>query len=232
MAEAVVVAAGRGRRMGGVEKQFLPLGGKPVVYYPLRTLDASPSITGIILVVPPGKVEYARHMIHDLGISKVKKVVEGGEERQDSVMRGLEHVEDGVVLIHDGVRPFLRVSLVERISREAGRFGAVVPGIPVKDTLKKVEHNEVIKTLERGGVYAIQTPQGFDKEILLDAYRKAYKDGFYATDDAGLVERAGYTVRVVEGDALNLKITTKDDIILAGAILQMLERRYEGRDWI
>lgn len=232
MAEALVVAAGRGERMGGIEKQFLPIGGKPLVYYPLKTLDASPSITGIILVVPEGKVDYAYHMIKDLGISKVKCVVEGGKERQDSVMKGLEHVEDEIVLIHDGARPFLRMSLVERVSKEAGRFGAVVPGIPIKDTLKKVDNDEVVKTIERGGVYAIQTPQGFDREIIIDSYTKAYKDGFYATDDAGVVEYGGYTVRVVEGDAINLKITTKEDIILAGAILQLLERRYEGRNWI
>jgi 2-C-methyl-D-erythritol 4-phosphate cytidylyltransferase len=215
---------------GSVPKQFLALGGQPIILHALLALQHSSVIDEIILAVPQSELEYclteivARHHF-----TKVTKVVPGGKERQDSVRHALEQVHEDVeiVLVHDAVRPFLTDRMVEEVVTVARTKGAAIVALPMKDTVKQVGADRVIeRTVDRQTLWLAQTPQAFRRDWLLDAHRKAHAEGVRATDDAYLVEWFGHPVSVVEGSGDNIKITRPEDMMIGDAIL--VARRAEG----
>lgn len=228
---AIVAGAGRGRRMeSALSKQYLPLGGKPIIARTLSVLEGSPLVAEIRIAVAPGDCLYCqKEIVERFQFTKVKKLVEGGVTRQDSVYLVLQEVEPEFefVLVQDAVRPFLELELVAKLIEEAGQHAAAVAAIPVKDTVKEAAGEGFVhKTLARERLWAIQTPQVFRRELLLEAYRKACEDGFAGTDDASLVERTGHQVRMVEGSPTNIKITTPQDLVMGEALLR--EKRLNG----
>ncbi|MCP9451716.1 MAG: 2-C-methyl-D-erythritol 4-phosphate cytidylyltransferase [Nitrospira sp.] len=228
---AVVPAAGKGLRMGGpVPKQFLALGGEPLVVHSLRVLEASPVVGQIILAVPPSDLDYCLDdLIPRAGLKKITKVVAGGKERQDSVRHALEHVpeETEVVLVHDAVRPFLTESMVRDVIEAAYRVGGAIVALPMRDTVKRVGAQGYIEqTIDRRPLWLAQTPQAFHFDRLRAVHRKAHGEGVHATDDAFLFEWAGYPVMVVEGSGENIKITRPEDMVIGEAILSA---RQQGR---
>ncbi len=221
---AIVPAAGRGRRMNhSLSKQYLPLGGKPILARTLLALESSPLIDEILVSVREDELQYCkREVIEKFNLKKVKELIPGGEERQDSVYNALKAISKGfdIVIIHDSVRPFVTKEMVKKAIKETKNHQAAVVAIPMKDTIKEMKNGFVRRTLDRNSLWAIQTPQVFSYDLILEAYEKAYKKKTKATDDASLVENLGHPVKVVEGSPDNLKITTPEDLILAEAILK------------
>ncbi|MFD2615241.1 2-C-methyl-D-erythritol 4-phosphate cytidylyltransferase [Paenibacillus gansuensis] len=217
----VIVAAGRGSRMKTQEsKQYLLLQGKPVIVHTLEVFEASPEVDEIVLVVGEQDVDRCKGYVAQYGIGKVISVTAGGSERQHSVYRGLECLSTEWVMVHDGVRPFVKREDLIRCLDGARETGAAVLAVPVKDTIKVVGDNGVITaTPDRRSLWAIQTPQAFRRLELLKAHESAESEGFLGTDDAMLAERAGMQVRVVEGDYTNIKLTTPEDLDWAEFIL-------------
>jgi 2-C-methyl-D-erythritol 4-phosphate cytidylyltransferase len=210
---AILVAAGRGERLGlDQPKAFAKLNGQPLLAEPLRRLDESDSVDAIVLVAPAGWEEPAILLAEELGCGKVSACVAGGETRSDSVRAGLAEVPDDAVvaLVHDAARPLLPAEVIERVLAPLSEgWDGAVPGLPVSDTLKRVARDgQVEETVARDGLWAVQTPQAF----VADALRRAVENGADATDCAGLVEAGGGRVKVVEGDARLLKVTTADDL--------------------
>ena len=224
---AIVPAAGRGERMKKEEKiskQYLPLGGRPILVHTLLALEESPSIEEIILAVGNEEIDYCQlAIVKRFGLRKVKRIVAGGGKRQDSVYNALKKVGEDchIVLVHDSVRPFITREIIQRTVEGAGIHKAVATAVPVTDTIKEGnEQGFVERTLDRNFLWAIQTPQGFESGLLKEAYSRAYETGFYGTDDASLVEKIGHPVKVIEGSHENIKITTPEDLIIAEAILR------------
>jgi 2-C-methyl-D-erythritol 4-phosphate cytidylyltransferase len=214
-AVALVPAAGSGTRMGGRQpKQYLVLGGAPLLVHTLRALARCPSIEGAVVAVPEDRIDATRSLLRRFRVPRVLAIVAGGEERQDSVQRGLEAVspEAAWVVVHDAVRPMITPDLVERVLAAARIPGAATCGWPVRETVKLVKDSFVDQTLPRDGLWLTQTPQAFRRELLREAHDKAAREGFRGTDDAMLVERLGGRVAMVEGLAQNIKITTKEDL--------------------
>ncbi len=218
---AILVAAGRGERMGGSRpKAFLELAGEALVLRAARVFDQAPSVGRIVAVVPGEELAAARALLAPVG--KVAAVVAGGERRQDSVREGLRQAPagfDGVVLVHDAARPLVDVHLVEAVAAEAAGAGAAVPVVPVVDTVKRVRDGLVVETLDRASLGSAQTPQGFRFAVLAEAYEAAFRDGVTVTDEAMAVERLGAPVRAVPGSPRNRKITTREDLAWAEGIL-------------
>lgn len=206
---------------GGVSKQYLPLAGIPVLARTLRLFQNASCIDEITLVVPEADIAEVRcAIVEKYGFSKVGFIVAGGRERQDSVRHALLRLRDDqeIIVVHDGVRPFVTPLLIEQVVAAAHRYGAVSVGVPVKDTVKEVNAaGWVEKTLDRQKLWLTQTPQAFHREILLAAYKQAEEAGICATDDASLVERMGTPVRMIPGDQANIKLTTTEDMILGEA---------------
>lgn len=221
---AIIVAAGMGKRMKNkMPKAFLPLLKKPILAHTLQPFEKSPFIHEIIVVVPKGFEGFCRKQIIDkYGFRKVVAVITGGKERQDSVYAAIQQVDPdtNLVAIHDGARPLVTEEIIRKAFRQCRKHAAVVVAVPVKDTVKKVTHQIVRATLNRSELWAMQTPQVFAYDLIFKAYQKADKDGFYATDDALLVERMGKKVHVVEGSYRNIKITTPEDLTMAESLLQ------------
>jgi 2-C-methyl-D-erythritol 4-phosphate cytidylyltransferase len=216
--------------MGGpVRKQFLALGGQPLIIHSLRVLQASPAIDDIILAVPESEMAYClSHIVTPHGFTKVKKIVPGGNERQDSVRHALEAVQEAVdiVLVHDAVRPFLTVRMVDEVVSAARAQGAAIIALPMKDTVKQVGADQIIeRTIDRRPLWLAQTPQAFRRDWLLAAHRKAHAEGVHATDDAYLVEWFGHPVSVVEGSGENIKVTRPEDMIIGEAIFASRQKR-------
>ena len=214
----IIVAAGEGERFGA-PKQFTPLAGKPVLEWCLESFETHVQVAKIILVLTSDvqKKEYMERY------KKVTHVVTGGRRRQDSVVAGFNHVdpsETDYVLIHDGVRPLVSHALIGRIVEATKESGAAIPVISVEDTVKLVEGDKVLETLDRTKIRRVQTPQGFSYQVLRTALNRARDDNFYGTDEATLVERMGGTISLVEGDFHNIKITTPDDIRIAEALIE------------
>jgi 2-C-methyl-D-erythritol 4-phosphate cytidylyltransferase len=222
----ILVAAGRGERMGGGRpKAFLELAGEALVLRAARVFDRAPSVGRIVAVVPADEVSAARALLAPVG--KVSAVVPGGERRQDSVREGLRQAPagfDGVVLVHDAARPLVEVDLVEAVAGAAGAAGAAVPVLPVVDTVKRVRDGLVVETLDREALGSAQTPQGFRFAVLAEAYEAAFRDGVTVTDEATAVERLGAPVRAVPGSPRNRKITTREDLAWAEGVLAGLVR--------
>ncbi|KXG75129.1 2-C-methyl-D-erythritol 4-phosphate cytidylyltransferase 1 [Fervidicola ferrireducens] len=221
---AVIAAGGRGRRMNStLSKQFLMLKGRPILYYTLNTFESLQEIDEIILVVGSSDIIYAqREILQPYRFRKVK-LVEGGKERQDSVYNGLRSCspQTDIVVIHDGVRPFVTRKIILDSIEAAKKYRAVGVGVPVKDTIKVVDKGFILNTPDRKTLWAIQTPQTFEYSLILKAHEEARKSGFYGTDDTVLVERLGFPVRMIEGAYENIKITTPEDMIVAEAFLNM-----------
>ncbi len=221
---AIIPAGGTGRRMGGgIPKQYLLLAGTPILAHTLRAFQSSPLVDEVLLAVPEGDIaEVRRNVVGCHGLTRVGCVLAGGQERQDSVRNALAHVEGGcgMVVIHDGVRPFVSGELIERVIVAAGKFGAASAGLPVRDTVKQADPaGRVLKTVPREGLWLTQTPQAFLRDVIFGAYERAAADGFYGTDDASLVERMGLPVRMIMGDPENIKVTTPEDLIQGERIL-------------
>lgn len=208
--------------MGGQRpKQFLSLDGVPVLVRTLLELAQSSRLGGIVVAVPREAVDLTRRLILRHRVPRVLTVIPGGRERQESVWLSLQALPPsaGLVVIHDGVRPFITPALVAVVVRTAERFGAAVCGLPVCDTIKRTRDGIVEATVDREGLWLIQTPQAFTRAILWEAHEQARRDGFVGTDDAALVERLGVPVRMVSGLPENLKITTREDFARARALL-------------
>lgn len=222
MTVALVVAAGRGTRMGSLEgKQFLSLSGRPLLSYTLQAFDKASVIDKVVVVINSAEIKHCRQMIKSYHISKVDQLVAGGKERQDSVYNGLQKIKisRGEIVVHDGARPLVTPSLIEKAVKACRPGLGVVVAVPVVDTIKAAGDGEVARTLNREQLWAIQTPQVFPSEMLLKAHQQAKRDGFYGTDDAVLVERLGFRVRIVKGSYENIKVTTPLDLTIAEAIL-------------
>ena len=197
------------------KKQYLLLGGKPLFIRTLEIMEQQKKITNMILVVPPADLDFCRELIKEYSIKKTLRIVSGGETRGASVYNGLQAVPENseFVVVHDGARPFLSQKLLEDVLEVGKVEDAAIAGVPVKDTIKQVDANGLVKeTLERDLLWIIQTPQVFRKELLLKCYKRAFDDKLQGTDDASIVEAYGYPVKIVMGDYRNVKITTKEDL--------------------
>lgn len=206
-------------------KQFLDLNGRPLLALTLQRFQSSPVIHEIVLVVPPQEVATCRErIVEEYGLGKVRKVVAGGQRRQDSVRMGIEACERGfdLVVIHDGVRPLVHPEQIEGIVAAARESRAVITALPAKETVKEVDENYLVRgTYERQRVWLVQTPQAFRYEDILTAHRRAAEEGWdEVTDDALLVERMGIPVRVIEGTEDNIKVTTPHDLEMARFLLR------------
>lgn len=223
---AIVLAAGQGKRMGTkVQKQYLEIHGKPVLYYSLKVFQESPLIDEIVLVVGGGQKEYCKTDIVDkYELSKVVSIVDGGAERYHSVANGLKQVYgDGYVFIHDGARPFVDQVIIERAYLEVLKTKACVVGMPVKDTIKIADADGFAKeTPNRSLVWAVQTPQVFETHLIKEAYEKLLRqESIAVTDDAMVAElMLGIKVKLVEGSYENIKITTPEDLLIANQFLK------------
>jgi 2-C-methyl-D-erythritol 4-phosphate cytidylyltransferase len=229
---AVIPAGGTGERVGGrTRKQFRSIGGRPVLAHTLAVFQTSPRIEGVILVVPVDSLAVARHLVSRFAFDKVRSVVAGGETRQASVGQGLRAFppDSRYVMVHDGVRPFLTEELVETVLEAAVKDGAAVAGLPVRETIKRASGGWIQGTVDREGLWSIQTPQAFRADLLRTAHERARREGFVGTDDAVLVERLGHPVRLVPGLPENLKLTSPADFTLAAAILRARARAAKAR---
>jgi 2-C-methyl-D-erythritol 2,4-cyclodiphosphate synthase/2-C-methyl-D-erythritol 4-phosphate cytidylyltransferase len=220
----IIAAAGSGKRMGGgIPKQYGRLGGMSILARSVKAFTDQKEVQQISIVTNEEYIDRCRAELNSLGLmSKVREILPGGQERQDSIYEAIRRLPDDVdlVLVHDGVRPFVTGEVIRRTIETAELYGTAVAAVPVKDTIKIAEDNLLTKTLERNGLYSVQTPQGFRRELLVRAYEKAYRDGCYGTDDAVLVEKAGEKVYIVKGDYNNIKITTTEDLVFGEAILK------------
>lgn len=219
---AVIVAAGSATRMGGIDKTFAELGGEPVLLRAVRAFADCDCIKEIVVVVRQERLMDAADLCEH--IPKVVAVVPGGEDRPASVRNGLDAFTKKVQLaaIHDGARPLITMEVIDRTVRAAHTYGAAAPGVPVKDTIKLVHSSLVTQTPDRSLLQAIQTPQVFDADLLKGALQKAKADKAKITDDCSAVERLGMSVKIVEGDERNIKITTPLDLKLAEMLLEEL----------
>ncbi|NLM76205.1 MAG: 2-C-methyl-D-erythritol 4-phosphate cytidylyltransferase [Clostridiaceae bacterium] len=223
-AGAIIVAAGKGSRMGlGYNKLLAEICGKPVIAWTVENFVMSSLIDKIILVVNPDEKVVFKKIIEPYTAVTDITLVKGGSTRQDSVYNGLQDLRDSVdvVLVHDGARPFADKALIERSIVCAQKFGAACAGMPVKDTIKRVdEENIIVETPVRASLWSAQTPQAFKTDILVKAYEDAYQKGLTGTDDASLVEAAGYNVKMFEGSYNNIKLTSPEDLILAEQLMK------------
>jgi 2-C-methyl-D-erythritol 4-phosphate cytidylyltransferase len=229
---AIIPAAGLGIRMGSsVPKQFLLLDGKPILHHTLSVLDQCSIVNEIILVVSEKEVTKAQQEIQG-SHPKVTKIIAGGKERQDSVSNGLQSLdsETDIVVIHDGVRPFVSPGLIRKTVEAACDFGSAITAIPVSDTIKKVNgEGQVERTVDRGGLWRVQTPQTFRVSLLKEAFEKARADNFYGTDESSLIEHLGKEVKVIPGSEFNIKITRSEDLVLGETIAALVKANGSGK---
>jgi len=217
-ASAIIVAAGSGIRLGvGEPKAFVKLHGHAMLHYSLATIAGLPSIVEVVIAIPAGMERKTRDEAARAGLAVPVKITPGGLERQDSVRiaLALTSAEAEVIVIHDAARPFADATLFSRCLAAASARGAAIAAIPVADTLKRVADGTIQATVKRAGLYQAQTPQAFQRRLLIAAHERAAREHIIATDDADLVEQIGGTVEIVEASALNLKITTKADLMMA-----------------
>ncbi|KAF5072967.1 2-C-methyl-D-erythritol 4-phosphate cytidylyltransferase [anaerobic digester metagenome] len=221
---AIIVAAGQGKRMGGkTRKQFLMLEGKEILAHTVERFEQFSKIKEIVLVTGQDDIECIKEMARNYGWKKISAVVCGGKERQDSVKCGLKalSLSSEIVLIHDGVRPFVKEDMINRSIDAARIFDGCVLGVPAKDTIKICDKDGmVVETPERSKLWHIQTPQTFSRKLIEKAYEKAEKDGFIGTDDASVAEFYGAKIKVIQGSYQNIKITTREDILVGACFLE------------
>mgnify|MGYP001365092819 CR=1 FL=1 len=222
---AIIPAGGAGRRFNaGKAKQYLSLNGLPVLVHALKVFEQTEDIDEIILVVPETDIKSVRDKLISINnLQKVAKIVPGGAKRQDSVRNGIAAIEGkcDIVVVHDGVRPFVTVEMIQRAVEAARKFQAAVIGVPAKDTIKETEADDFIeRTVPRQNLWITQTPQAFRFDVLQKAYEAACRDNYCGTDDASLVERIGIKVKMISGSYENIKITTPEDLVVAEALMK------------
>lgn len=223
----IIPAAGQGKRMGtNIKKQYLKIGDKPIILHTIEKFIKLPSIDEVIVVIAKEDIEYFNNQILKHSDFKHKiKITAGGKERQESVYNGLMTISDNTefVLIHDAARPFVSEKDINKLIEATIIYGACVLGVKVKDTIKIAdEENYICNTPDRNKLWAIQTPQGFKKDIILEAHKKAKEDNYIGTDDGVLAERLGYRVKIIEGNYENIKITTAEDLLIGETIIKNL----------
>lgn len=220
----IITAAGSGKRMGGgVPKQYGRLGGMSILARSVKVFADLKEVGQIFIVTNKDYMDHCRAELDNLGLMpKVAGILPGGRERQDSIYEAVRRLPEDVdlVLVHDGVRPFVTADVIRRTIEAATAHGAAAAAVPVKDTVKVAEEGCFTQTLDRRALYSMQTPQGFRRELLAHAYEEAYRKNFYGTDDAVLVENTGEKVYLVKGDYNNIKITTMEDLVFGEAILK------------
>ena len=216
---AVIVAAGTASRMGGIDKVMAELAGVPMIVRSVQAFQNCDAVKEIVVVTREDLIVPVMHLCRDM--EKVKAVVKGGDSRQESVQLGMNALSAGVklVAVHDGARPLVSQAVIDRTIRAARTYGAAAPGIPVKDTIKLVQGCVVKETPDRKTLQAVQTPQGFDFDLLRGALKKASDTGAAVTDDCSAVEQMGMSVKIVEGEERNLKVTTPMDLKIAALYL-------------
>ncbi len=229
MVSAIIVAAGKGVRMNDTtRKQYLDLAGRPILAHSVIALDACDLIDKLFLVIPKEDIEYCRkNIIALLELKNGLNLVSGGDQRQNSVYNALQAIDKktDTVLVHDGVRPFIQSDKLESCILGARKFGACILGIPAGDTIKCVGKSGFIeKTLARDNIWLAQTPQAFKYELIIRAHETARHDGYTGSDDASLVERLGVDVRIINGSKNNIKITVREDLVVARAMLDAIIR--------
>ena len=230
---AIIPSAGKGKRMDhATPKHFIQLEDRPVLAYTLEAFEKCPDVNHILLVVRKGEEEYCLHeVVERYGFKKVLRIVIGGERRQDSVYHALNVLDEDtdIVVVHDGVRPFVHPELISESIRQAMTADGAVAAVPVKDTLKEVTPDRFIKgTPKRESLWQAQTPQTFKKSIIEEAFIRAYNDNYYGTDESSLIERMGKKVKIIEGSYENIKITTKEDLIHGEFLLRLRKRQEPG----
>ncbi|MDE7171905.1 MAG: 2-C-methyl-D-erythritol 4-phosphate cytidylyltransferase [Oscillospiraceae bacterium] len=218
---AVVVAAGASTRMG-FDKVLAEVGGVPVIVRCLEVFQQAPGITEVVVVTREDLVPDVARLCQEFGLSKVTKVIRGGENRTQSARMGTLECDRKakLIAIHDGARPFVTVRVIEDAIAQAAVNGAAAPAVPVKDTVKEANGGIVERTLKRENLYAIQTPQVFDGDLIRAALQKALDDGAQLTDDCAAVERMGMKVVLTAGDERNIKLTTPTDLLIGEALVE------------
>lgn len=218
---AVVAAAGSSSRMGE-DKVMLPLGEEPVIVHTVRALEQCPLISELVVVTREALLVPVAQLCRDYGFTKVTKVIRGGATRGESVLLGVREItcDPQLIAIHDGARPFLSPEVADAVIRQAQAGGAAAPALPLKDTIKQVRDGLVERTVDRSDLYAVQTPQVFDADLIRAALQQALTDGAELTDDCSAVERLGMKVVLTRGSEENIKLTTPGDLILAQGILE------------
>lgn len=224
--KVIIPAAGQGKRMGaGKNKLLLELNEVPILIHTLLVFEQDDLCSGIILSISAHDEEPFKRLLEKYSINKVEAFVIGGKERQHSVYNGLKVAgSEGIILVHDGARPFIDISLIHELVAVTDQEGAAVIAVPVKDTIKKVVNHEVVETVERSSLWAIQTPQAFRISLLLKAHKQAEESHFLGTDDASLVEQLNYPIKIVEGNYDNIKLTTPEDLYFAEAIIRKRQK--------
>ena len=222
---AIIVAAGKGIRMNDpLKKQYHSVACLPIVVHTLRVFDSCTLIDDILLVVPEEDLQFCRNeLVADTNLKKKITLVAGGPQRQDSVYNGLQKIDDhdSIVVIHDGVRPFLTLDQLEACITEAKEHGACILGVPAFDTLKRINASKtIVETIDREHIWFAQTPQAFRYDLIKKAHDEARQQGFSGTDDAALVEQFGSRVRIIAGSRNNIKITSSDDLEMARILLE------------
>ena len=220
---AVIVAAGTASRMGGIDKVMAELDGEPMILRTVRTFQNCDAIKEIVVVTREDLILPIMRLC--AGLPKVQAVVCGGANRQESVQMGLNALSNKVklVAVQDGARPLITEAVIDRTVRAAHSYGAAAPAVPVKDTIKVVTGGVVKETPDRAALQAVQTPQVFDFDLLRGALKKANQDGAAVTDDCSAVERLGMSVKIVEGDERNIKVTTPMDLKIAKLLLEEIK---------
>lgn len=219
----IIVAAGTGSRMkANINKQFIKLNDKEIITYTIEKFYNNKNINDIVIVVKEDEVEFfKKEILVKYNFNNIK-IAYGGKERQDSVYNGIKVLDKNCkyVLVHDGARPFVNEDIINRSLEEVQKYKSVVVGVPVKDTIKVVNNNnDIVDTPNRSTLWSVQTPQTFDYSVIKRAYEDAFDNNFYGTDDAMLVERIGYTVKMIYGSYNNIKVTTPEDIDMGIQIL-------------
>jgi 2-C-methyl-D-erythritol 4-phosphate cytidylyltransferase len=224
MLTAIIVAGGSSQRMG-FDKLFALLGDKPVVAHAIDAFEKTPSVDEIVLVGRNERLRELQDIVRAEGFAKVRKVVLGGERRQDSVRAGLAEVRAEFVAVHDAARPLVRPKQIEQVFEAARQYGAAALAEPVKDTLKRVdEHNFICGSVEREKMFALQTPQIFERAILSNAYEAIFAKDLSVTDETSALEHFGGKVAIVANDDFNFKITFPNDLLLAECVLKERQR--------
>lgn len=222
MVTAIILAAGRGERLRTrVSKPLVKLAGKPLLCHSIETLSRCSQVKNLVLVVNEHNRRVVERLVKKNAYTKVGAIVLGGQRRQDSVKNALAHCgSSSLVLVHDAARPFIAGQVLSHLLHAARKYSAAIPAVPVKATVKEVSgalgRREVKRTVERCGLWEVQTPQVFEKNLILEAYRRF--NGQDVTDDAALVEKLGVAVQVVPGSYAQIKVTTPEDLIIAEAI--------------
>ena len=224
---AVIVAAGSSRRMGGENKLLLPLGDVPVLAHTLAAFEKCADVRDIVLVCREQDIVPYTELARTFGISKLRTVTRGGDSRTASVLAGISAAPEdtALVAVHDGARPLVSDEVITQAVDEAAKTGAAAPVVPVKDSIKRIENGKIAADVPRDTLAAVQTPQVFRRELLLDALQSAAASGRSFTDDCAAVEALGQTVSATEGSYENIKVTTPEDIAVAEAFLYRREKK-------